>query len=176
MRVYDCSVCVHSQLYSSHKRTCFKYEVFPNGDRGKAEGDYFEIPRFGTDGRPESDEGGRVATELRFLNEDDFLETLWDICESLPSLSAFQVLSAYFREVCPTAFGDEVLACILSAQTACSDYKIDISNDAVRTDILGFHMSLADTLEAFNIITAARNAYERYDYERMSKEAKNKQS
>tara|TARA_S200002703_G_scaffold69224_1_gene60068 strand:- start:454 stop:981 length:528 start_codon:yes stop_codon:yes gene_type:complete len=174
MKMYNCTICIHSQLYSTYKRTCFLFDTFPNGDRGKAEGDYFEVPRFNLSGNLDSDASGRVATELRFLGEDEFLEQLWDVNESLPNLSAFQILQAYFREVCPTAFGDEVMSSLLNAQQSCSEYKIDISDDDVRYELLGFNMGLSDTLEAFSVITAARSAYERWDFDRMTKESKEK--
>lgn len=172
MRIYNCNVCIHAQLYSQYKRTCFIFDSFPNGDRGKREGDYFEIPRFDDAGKLISNTSGRIDTELRFLNEEGFLECLWDLSESLPALSAFQLLTTYFREVCPTAFADEVMAQLLNAQASCAEYKIDITNDNVRFELLGFYMTLSDTLEAFSIINAARSAYERWDYERMTEESK----
>lgn len=170
MRTYNCSVCHYAELYSTHKRTCFLFETFPNGDRGKLEGDYFKVPRFTRDHKVDSDTSGRVADELRFLDADGFLQVLWDLSEALPHYSAFQILQSYFREVCPTAFADEVMASLISAQTSVSEYKIDISNESLRFEILGFNMSLRDTLEAFDIITSARNAYERYDMERIQRE------
>jgi len=174
MRTYNCSVCIFAKLYSTHKRTCFAFDTFPNGDRGKMGGDYFEVPRFTQDGKISADAGGRVDTELRFLDSDEFLEVLWSLSESLPALSAFQLLQAYFREVCPTAFGDEVMGSLLAAQTACTEYTIDISDEQVRYETLGFNMTLADTLDAFAVITAARSSYERYEMDRMTEESKKK--
>jgi len=171
MRTYNCDVCIFSKLYDQgSKRTCFKYERFPNGDAGKAEGDLFAFPKVGIDGKVQSDDGGRVATMIEFVNEEDFLDRLWELAMRLPHYSAWQLLQAYFREVCPTAFVDDVMGSLLDAQVACSEYKIDISNDSVRYDILGFYMELSDTLEAFNLIQGSRNAYERYEMERLQRE------
>jgi hypothetical protein len=172
MRTYNCEVCIFSKLYSEYKRTCFKYETFPNRDSGKKEGDFFAVPKINIDGKVQSDTGGRVATVIEFLNQDDFLDMLWNLAMRLPHYSAWQLLQTYFREVCPTAFVDEVMASLLDAQITCSEYKIDISIEKVRYEILGFHMELSDTLEAFNIIQGARNSYERYESERLQNESK----
>jgi len=170
MRTFNCEVCVFSQLYKERKRTCFRYESFPNGDSGKKEGDFFAVPKIGVDGKIQSDDGGRIATMIEHLNEDDFLNMLWDVAVRLPHYSAWQILQAYFKEVCPSAFVDEVMLSILDAQVTCSEYKIDISVEAVRYDILGFYMELPDLLEAFNIIQSSQNSYERYEMEKMQNE------
>ena len=60
---------------------------------------------------------------------------------------------------------------ILSAQASASEYTIDISDDNVRYELLGFHMMLGDVLEAFNIIMGTRNSYERYEMEKMEKKS-----
>lgn len=117
---------------------------------------------------------GEIEVERRYLKEDDFLQVLWELGESLPSLSAWQILNGYFKEVCPTAFGTSVLSALIDAQASCSEYKIDISNDDIRYELLGFPMTLSDTLEAFGLIVSARNSYERYEQERIEKEAARK--
>tara|TARA_Y100000310_G_scaffold321085_1_gene378272 strand:- start:6330 stop:6902 length:573 start_codon:yes stop_codon:yes gene_type:complete len=169
MRDYNCDVCVFSGLYK--RRTCFLYDVFPDKHEGHKTGDFFNIPRFRADHVAETDETGIVKGEVRFLDGESFLEMLWELSEALPHFSAFQILNAYFAEVCPTAFNDHVCSAILSAQASASDYTVDISDDNVRYDLLGFHMTLSDVLEAFNIIVGTRNSYERYEMEKMEKKS-----
>jgi len=172
MRDYNCDVCVFSGLYK--RRTCFLYDVFPDGQQGQKSGDFFNVPRFRDDHAVDTDETGALRGEVRFLEGESFLETLWGLSEALPHFSAFQLLTAYFAEVCPTAFHDYVCSAILAGQSAAAEYTIDISEDNVRYELLGFHMTLSDTLEAFNIIAGTRNSYERYEMGKMEKQSNKK--
>ena len=176
MQSHDCKVCIHKKLYANERRTCYLYHQFPDGTPGHVEGDSYDIPRFDVDGKIYKGEDHKLAVERRFLNRDDFLEVLWQINEALPHLSAWQILHAYFKEVCPTAFQDPILSALVNAQASCSEYKLDITNDQIRYDVLGFYMTLPDLLEAFDIIVGARGAYERYETERMQKEAEKRRN
>ncbi len=167
MRDYSCDVCIFSKLHK--RRTCFRFASFPDGDKGNKQGDFFNIPRFTEDRSPVSDELGHLQGEIRYLDGEGFLEVLWDLSEALPQYSAYQILSTYFAEICPTAFSDEVCSTLIRAQSSCADYTVNISDDSVRFEVLGFYMTLQDTLEAFDIVTAAKNAYERYEMERLQK-------
>jgi len=169
MRDYSCDVCIFSKLYK--RRTCFLYASFPDGEKGHKQGDFFTIPRFTEDRTPVTDELGQLQGEIRYLSGEGFLDVLWDLSETLPHYSAYQILSSYFTEICPTAFSDPVCAALIGAQASCSEYTVNISDDNVRYEVLGFHMTLQDTLEAFDIVTAAKNAYERYEMERMQKKS-----
>jgi hypothetical protein len=169
MRDYSCDVCIFSKLYK--RRTCFLYASFPDGEKGHRQGDFFNIPRFTEDRVPLSDELGHLQGEVRYLDREGFLEVLWDLSEALPHYSAYQILSSYFGEVCPTAFSDPICASLIGAQASCAEYTVNISDDSVRNEVLGFYMTLQDTLEAFDIVTAAKNAYERYETERLQKKS-----
>tara|TARA_Y100000004_G_scaffold195565_1_gene262917 strand:+ start:1836 stop:2360 length:525 start_codon:yes stop_codon:yes gene_type:complete len=173
MREFSCDFCIYRKLYS--RRTCFLYDEFPDGSEGKARGDFFAIPRFEPDGGLTKDERtGRPESEIRFLEADELLSETWEINQYLPQLSAFQILRAYFPDVCPTSFIDEVCMSIIGAQSNAKDYGIDLTNENSRRDLLGFHMTLPDTLEAFDIVMSTRNAYERYEMEKL--EQANKKS
>ena len=169
MRDYNCDVCIFSGLYK--RRTCFLYASFPDGDQGHKQGDFFTIPRFTEDRSPVTNELGILEGEIRYLDGEGFLEALWDLSESLPHFSAYQILSSYFQEICPTAFSDVVCGSLIASQASCAEYTVNISDDSVRYEVLGFHMTLQDTLEAFDIIVGSKNAYERYEMERMQKQS-----
>jgi hypothetical protein len=176
MTEYSCEVCQFRKLYQQRGRTCFEFEQFPNGDPGQREGDLFDIPRFNPDGTPlrGDDPSEPNITERRFLDGEGLLEVLCEINERLPHLSVYQVLALYFGEVCPVAFFDPVMGALLGSQHSCSEYKLDITNEPTRTEVLGFNMTLSDTLEAFDIVVGTRNAYERYEMERIQEQHKKK--
>ena len=171
MREFSCDFCIYRELFE--RRTCFLFDVFPNGTEGKSEGDFFAIPRFEPDGSIVKDaSSGRPQAEIRFLPPEEFLEEIWDLAQSLPQLSAFQIMRSYFPDVCPTAFIDPVCMAIIGAQSNAKDYGIDLSHEESRDELLGFHMTLSDTLEAFDIIMSTRNAYERYEMEKLEQSSK----
>ena len=172
-REFNCDFCIHRELF--RRRTCFLFDEFPDGTEGKADGDFFAIPRFEPDGSISKDAStGRPHSEIRFLQSEEFLEETWDLNQLLPQLSAFQILRTYFPDVCPTALVDPVCMAIIGAQSNAKDYSIDLTNEDARRDLLGFHMTLSDTLESFDIVMGTRNAYERYEMEKL--EQANKKS
>tara|TARA_R100000008_G_C3535595_1_gene141799 strand:+ start:578 stop:778 length:201 start_codon:yes stop_codon:yes gene_type:complete len=61
---------------------------------------------------------------------------------------------------------------IIGAQSNAKDYGIDLTNENARRDLLGFHMTLSDTLESFDIVMSTRNAYERYEMEKLEQASK----
>ena len=77
-----------------------------------------------------------------------------------------------FPDVCPTALVDPVCMSITGAQSNAKDYGIDLTNEDARRDLLGFHMTLSDTLEAFDIVMSTRNAYERHEMEKIEQSSK----
>ena len=106
------------------------------------------------------------------MEKEEFLEELWNVSQSLPQLSAFQILRTYFPDVCPTAFIDHVVMAIIGAQNNAKEYSIDLTNEDARRDLLGFHMTLSDTLEAFDIVAGTRNAFERNEMEKLEQASK----
>jgi len=180
MKDFDCNVCQAKALHSEGQgRTCFLYDVHENKQRGHREdGDHFRVPRLNVDGTLMKTHGinGEVIADVVLLHEDTFLDTLVHLNDRLPELSGWQIHQTYFREVCLTALGDAVLSSIIMAQGSCERYRLDITNEDIREAVLGFYMTLPDLLEAFDIIVAARNSYERYEMERIEKEAERKRN
>lgn len=174
---FRCESCISQQLYKKRGRVCFLHDQVPGTeDTANKSGFTFRVPVFDDTGMPARDDfnGGVQLYDLRHLDGEGFLEMLWDLSERMPHLSAFQILSSFFQGVCPTAFFDEVMGTLLSAQRAATDYRLDISDTAVRTEMLGFYMTLSDMLEAFDIILAAKNAYERFEMDQAMKTNENK--
>ena len=177
MRSYDCTHCLFAKEYLKQQRTCFLYDLFPCGDQGHKRGDAFAVPQFEDVGiLARKDGSGEVITEVRFLDEEQFIDVVAEVSENMPHMSAFQVRQQFFKEVCPTAFADPVMRGLIETERSAREYTIDISSDEVREKMLGFQMDLGDLLEAFSIIQGTRNDYERWRMDDMERKAKDRQS
>ena len=177
MRSYDCTHCIFAKEYFKQRRTCYLYEQFPDGSKGHKNGDAFAVPQFEDVGvlakKPNS---GEAVSEIRFLEEESFIDMVAEIADNMPHMSAFQVRQLYFQEVCPTAFADPVMRALIETERSAREYTIDISKDEVREKMLGFQMDLGDMLEAFSIIQGTRNDYERWRMDELDKKAKERQA
>jgi hypothetical protein len=160
------------QLFRTRGRTCYAIHEFPDGSKGCADGDFYDIPIFESIGKLTRGEDGQPQVERRFLKEDQWIENLVNMEECRPDLSAYEIRDLYFKEVCPTAFIDPVIQQLIEAERAASEYRLDIGNEEVRNAVLGFPMGLADLLDAFAIIRGTKSRYEKWymdDQERRHK-------
>lgn len=100
---------------------------------------------------------------------NEFLEILQELSEKLPEHSPYEIKNTFFKDICPSAFADVVSSVLVSAESACSEYKYDITDEAVRKSILGFNMTFQDLAESFEIIRGAKLGYQRRELEDMER-------
>lgn len=131
---------------------------------------HIKVPQFGEDRKLMRKE----EPVKRIVNEEGFLEILWEISELHPHLSSWEVVQLYWKDVCCTAFADEVMSRIIAGEKMITDYQGAIGNlfeEDVRVGLFGFDLGYEGTLEAMEITRSAKRAYERYEMEEMEKKA-----
>ena len=165
MRDHDCEVCRKKKLFKD--RVCYRFDEF----RPTPEGAILRVPLVDATGAVLTDEKTRQPLyEMRELSEEGFLEVLWSFQRVLPEFSAYQIAVMLFKTVCIEAFADPIAQRITEAETEVSEYGIDINNEDIRTELLGFFMTLPDLIEGFARVRGTKFAYDRYKFEEATKD------
>ena len=140
---------------------------------------HIEVPLFGADKKPIREPiTGQNKIETRIVNEDGFLEILYEVSANLPHLTLWEVVQAYWKDVCITAFVDEVMMRIIAGEKLINDYQGalgSLEKLETREGIFGFDMGYEGTLEAMEITRGGKRSYERWDSEEQERKAKSKQ-